>query len=78
MSLDLDGILKLQIKAVLKKRGLVYSDLAGVADLSEGAVRNVLGSKRGLVTKNIAVILDALGLELIVAPKSDAPPEGKP
>lgn len=68
---DAQTKIKREIKAQMARYGISKRQLAETLEITEPGLSNILSGSKGIITKNLEQILDALGLELIVQPKSD-------
>ena len=63
-----------QLSARRLALGLSHADVAGRSGLTERSVRNVLGASANPQLSSLLALVDALGLELQLAPKGFGPP----
>lgn len=63
-----------QLSAQRVALGLSHADLARRSGLTERSVRNVLGAGANPQLSSLLALVDALGLELQLAPKGFGPP----
>lgn len=64
--------LRAAVKESLWTRGISQRDLARLVGLTEGGISRFLSGQREASFETIDKMMDALGLEIVIRPRSDA------